>query len=294
MASLRPPAGAMSGLDIQLLHFTSCFAIRCFTSMAITETQERGQWPLPSPQQSPAGKLLKDALEDVRSGFVRKVGGLLTAQLLLTAATSALFCSLPEALVHHWARWAIPLTFAGILALAFRPWLVRRHPSDLVCLFGLTASQAALIAPAVAACRLGDLLAVAVATIAIFAMFAFIERVSRSEVALFEPHLFAGMLTLYPWGFLLVLMVVFQVPVSPLAQAAYDVLSASSVALCALADVRHVLGGASTGRRFGVDSAGLAAIALHHGVMHLFLKLMCLSISASRVGQQLTAAHAEL
>eukprot|EP00408_Alexandrium_pacificum_P051183 CAMPEP_0171243126 /NCGR_PEP_ID=MMETSP0790-20130122/46109_1 /TAXON_ID=2925 /ORGANISM="Alexandrium catenella, Strain OF101" /LENGTH=266 /DNA_ID=CAMNT_0011710075 /DNA_START=19 /DNA_END=819 /DNA_ORIENTATION=+ len=265
--------------------------------MAITKTQEQGQWPLlgEQPEQpSSAGKLLKEALDDVRVGFARKVGGLVAAQMLMTVLASALFCCLPEVPQRRLAKWAISLTFVLILALSICPQSFKRHPADLCCLFGLTATQAALIAPAVTASSMDDIMAAVAATVAALAVFAAIERVMRSELADLEPHLFAGMLALYPWGFLLVLMAVFHIPVSPLAQASYDSFSSSAVALCALADVRHVLGGAGAGRRFGVDSAGLAAMSLHYGAMHLFLKFLCLTMSASREGQQLAAVHPSL
>ena len=87
--------------------------------------------------------------------FVRKVLGLLTTQLLVTAAVSWTFVAIPEVKgfvgAHPWVLWtSIGLAFALILVLACSESARRSHPTNLILLMLFTGFEAVLVGSACA------------------------------------------------------------------------------------------------------------------------------------------------
>ena len=86
----------------------------------------------------------------MRHGFVRKVLGIVAAQLLLTAAIAAPVFLLngPRAWLGA-NRWAVPLagivTFATLLCLVCSERARRSYPSNLLLLGAFTAAQGLLV-----------------------------------------------------------------------------------------------------------------------------------------------------
>ncbi|GLI60681.1 hypothetical protein VaNZ11_002883 [Volvox africanus] len=90
------------------------------------------------------------AERQVRHGFVRKVLGLLGAQLLITAAVTALFVlSAPVkayVFTNQWPFWtAFAVSMVLILALSFSEKLRRSHPLNIFVLAGFTLCEAVLV-----------------------------------------------------------------------------------------------------------------------------------------------------
>lgn len=90
------------------------------------------------------------AEQQVRLGFIRKVFGLLTLQLAITVAVSAVFILSPAAnlYVRHnpWTFWvAFGVSLSLILGLSCSETARRRHPYNLIMLFTFTVCEAFLI-----------------------------------------------------------------------------------------------------------------------------------------------------
>ena len=79
----------------------------------------------------------------VRRGFLRKVYGLLSIQLLLTGAMICMFLYIEPinemALESNWLYWVSSIVFLVVLiTLICSKNLVRKSPANLICLFILT------------------------------------------------------------------------------------------------------------------------------------------------------------
>eukprot|EP00882_Tetradesmus_deserticola_P001370 GHRQ01001485.1.p1 GENE.GHRQ01001485.1~~GHRQ01001485.1.p1 ORF type:complete len:249 (+),score=111.97 GHRQ01001485.1:220-966(+) len=97
-----------------------------------------------------SGPSVEFAEQEVRLGFVRKVFGLLTVQLAITAGVTALFIGSPSVKSYvysnQWTFWAAFGTSLGlVLLLSFWEQARRQHPLNLVFLFAFTAAEAVLV-----------------------------------------------------------------------------------------------------------------------------------------------------
>lgn len=266
------------GFDVQLLHFTCCLALRCFTGAAAAVEDEREEVPVRRPSKIDS----KETREKLSEGFSRKVLGLLVAQLLAWAVASEAFCSLPPRDQRFWAKAGAMGICGGALLLCLRPKQRWRHPLDLVGLLLLGVAQAAVMAPAISKCSGEASLMAAGATI-FFCWTVLGLSVSTSmDVMGREGQAWAGMLLFHPWFVMVLLMALSKAPVTPMVKLVFDVLSLIAVAFCGLTDLQRVLLGACTKRGFSMDSTALAAAVLCHSVLHIFLKASCWTLSAKR------------
>jgi FtsH-binding integral membrane protein len=90
------------------------------------------------------------AEKEVRLGFVRKVFGLLTLQLAITAGVTAVFCLSAPVKTFVWSNpWTFWTPFAASLALviflSFSETARRSHPTNLVVLLLFTACESVLV-----------------------------------------------------------------------------------------------------------------------------------------------------
>jgi FtsH-binding integral membrane protein len=102
------------------------------------------------------GTDLMYASRAMRHGFLRKVLGIVCAQLLLTAAIAAPILLLPGPQKFLFAnRWAVPLavivTFGTLISLVCSEGARRSFPSNLLLLGAFTAAQGVLVGVACAA-----------------------------------------------------------------------------------------------------------------------------------------------
>jgi len=85
----------------------------------------------------------------VRRGFVKKVYGILTAQLVLTMAIVAFFyipAGAEYAVGNIWLFWvAFAMTFACLIALACCPDVRRKTPGNFICLCIFTLAEGFLM-----------------------------------------------------------------------------------------------------------------------------------------------------
>eukprot|EP00775_Hariotina_reticulata_P007721 gene7721-7920_t len=97
-----------------------------------------------------SGPSIEFAEKEVRLGFVRKVFGLLTAQLALTVAVAAAFLFSPGlnayVMSSPWLFWgAFGVSLALVVTLACSEQARRSHPTNLILLFVFTACEAVMV-----------------------------------------------------------------------------------------------------------------------------------------------------
>eukprot|EP00879_Flechtneria_rotunda_P001372 GHRR01001523.1.p1 GENE.GHRR01001523.1~~GHRR01001523.1.p1 ORF type:complete len:244 (+),score=59.93 GHRR01001523.1:258-989(+) len=98
-----------------------------------------------------SGPSIEFAEQEVRLGFVRKVFGLLTAQLLITAGMTAAFMFSPPiksyVYSNQWTFWtAFGVSLALVITLSCWEKARRQYPLNMVFLFLFTACEAVLVA----------------------------------------------------------------------------------------------------------------------------------------------------
>ena len=121
---------------------------------------------------SKAGPSIEFAERAVRLGFIRKVFGLLSAQLALTVAVTAAFLSSPGpqrfVASNPWTLWtALGASLGLLLLLSCSESARRSHPTNLIVLGAFTACQALLVAVASAAYATSTVLIAATLTLGI-------------------------------------------------------------------------------------------------------------------------------
>ncbi|WIA21056.1 hypothetical protein OEZ86_004936 [Tetradesmus obliquus] len=97
-----------------------------------------------------SGPSIEFAEQEVRLGFVRKVFGLLTVQLAITAGVTALFIGSPAVKSYvysnQWTFWtAFGASLGLVLLLSCWEQARRQHPLNLIFLFSFTACEAVLV-----------------------------------------------------------------------------------------------------------------------------------------------------
>jgi FtsH-binding integral membrane protein len=214
-------------------------------------------------------------LQAVRMGFIRKVYGLLSLQLLITFGIVCIFSFVkpvktaiqthPGALVA-----AIVLSFAFLIALTCCPGVAQTYPTNYLCLFGFTLAEGYMVG-AIASYYDSQtvLLAVGITVILTLALtlFALQSRVdftakSGSMLVLLVCLLLFGLWTaFFP---------------SRVAQTAYAALGAVVFGLFIIYDTQLIVGGKHRKFQYSVDSYVFAALSLYLDIVQLFLFILSL------------------
>lgn len=98
-----------------------------------------------------SGPSIEFAEQEVRLGFIRKVFGLLSVQLAITAAVTAAFLFSPGAKAYvyanQWTFWtAFGASLAIVVFLSCSETARRQHPLNLIFLFLFTGCESVLVA----------------------------------------------------------------------------------------------------------------------------------------------------
>mmetsp|Transcript_21249 Transcript_21249/g.49478 ORF Transcript_21249/g.49478 Transcript_21249/m.49478 type:complete len:247 (-) Transcript_21249:93-833(-) len=146
---------------------------------------------------------VKHANREVRLGFIRKVYGILTAQLLLTVLVAAPMQQLPKAwFVHNiWLLQASLLcSLIAVLAISCCRNIGKSFPTNYLVLLGFTVSEAVLVGVVSARYTSGTVCLCAALTTAIFLGMTAFAWTTKSDFTGAGPYLFAGLLSLFVFG----------------------------------------------------------------------------------------------
>lgn len=145
----------------------------------------------------------------VRHAFIRKVYGLLSAQLIVTMAIMAPFVFSDEA--KNFARTSpglliacMVVTFVVIFAIACFDGARKKFPLNLILLAIFTMAEGVLMGYVVAAYEAKEVaLAVLITFIVVVALTAFAFQ-TKWDITGFAPYLFVGLIVLMIFGFVLI------------------------------------------------------------------------------------------
>jgi FtsH-binding integral membrane protein len=211
----------------------------------------------------------------VRAGFVRKVYGILAAQLVLTIAVAAPFVLMDQSKVQSfifnnmWLFWMSMVTSMVVLVLfACIPTMMTQVPLNYILLGLFTVCEgvtvgmfSSMYTTASIVSTLG-FVAVAVIALSVFAANTKVD-VTRSM----WPYLLAVTVIMMGAGLVLMLFP------SKVGMTMYAAVGAILFSAYVVFDTQMILGGKS-GIQFGIDDYVAAAIALYVDIISLFIYLL--------------------
>lgn len=221
---------------------------------------------------------VKAASIDLRRGFVRKVYGILSVQLLLTVAIAAPLQRVDSMWLHN-NMWLLVLssfmTLAIICAMSCCcQGAARKFPVNYVLLFTFTAFEAITVGFVCATYQLRSVLLAGGITALIFlGLTAYACMTSRDFTGM-GPFLFGALLSLCIFGLVLAILSVCGVHLKGL-EIAYDLFGVLIFVFYIIFDTQRILGewgGHKT--QIGIDDYVFAALALFLDIVNLFLHIL--------------------
>lgn len=219
-------------------------------------------------------KMVEQLEADVRRGFIRKVYGILIAQLLVTVGIAAPFQSLSKEWIeeHLWmvrlARWT---SLAVVLVLACCRGTARSFPANYMFLFAFTACQGVVIGFVSAMYQTHSVLLAAGLTVALFSSLTAYACLTKSDFTGAGPYLFCALSGLCLAGFVLLFF-----PGSEGFFHVYACLGAMLFCFYIVYDTQLIIGGQHKKFKFEVDDYVFAALNIYLDIVDLFLFLLSL------------------
>jgi len=212
---------------------------------------------------------------NIRHGFIKKVFSIVGAQLLLTS-----LIALPFQVFHAQAVqfigggggilvWiALALTMGLVCYMTCKPEAGRHYPTNYYLLGGITVGFGILVGVICLQYTGQSVLIVTFMTAAItFSLTAFATQ-TKYDFTGFGPYLFAAMVGLFIFGFILMFVH------SQLAHTIYAGCGALLFSFYIIYDVQLIVGGDNKKHEFGVDDYVFAALHLYLDIINLFLYLL--------------------
>jgi len=223
------------------------------------------------------------AAPDERQGFVRKVYGILSVQLLATLLFSSV-------IVRHGREWLHTnpsamlgaMTASSIMALGVAavasccPFVLRRFPENYALLVVLTVAESILVGFACLQYSTGSIILCCGLTAAVVLGLTVFAARSKTDFTGLGPYFLSFLLVLTLFGFVLSMMATFG-HAAGFVFNGLEVLYAAGGALAAsmflVFDTQLILGGGHE-HEFSVDDYAMAALCIYLDVIQLFLSLL--------------------
>jgi len=222
---------------------------------------------------------VKEAATEVRLGFVRKVYGILSAQLLLTVAIAAPIASMDASWLagHGWLlRLSFGMTMVTICGIACCKDAARRFPSNYIVLFGFTIFEAIVLGFVSATYTWQSVALAAGTTCMIFTIMTAYAWRTKTDFTGLGPYLFAALAALCAFGFTLCLLSAFGVAIH-WAMMFYDACGVLLFTFYIVYDTQLLIGEYGGHQvQFTVDDYVYAALNLYLDIVNLFLYLLSL------------------
>jgi len=223
-----------------------------------------------------ASSPVKDAEREVRMGFVRKVYGILSVQLLLTTAIAAPLSLMTQAWIvsHQWLLLlSCVMTLATICAMSCCQEICRRFPTNYVFLFVFTGFEGVTVGFVTARYTWQSVTLAAGITCLIFLAMTLFACCTKRDFTGCGPYLFGALMCLLFFG-LLTIVLSFFVDVK-YAVMALDCLGAVIFTFYIVYDTQLILGG-NHQVAFSIDDYCFAALNLYLDIINLFLYILAL------------------
>lgn len=223
------------------------------------------------------GELVKHATLEIRMGFVRKVYGILSAQLLLTVAIGTAIYMAGEAWIvsNAWLLYASTAVLIGTMcAMCCCQRALREFPTNYIFLLLITSAMSVLVGFSSAMYTWQSVLLAAGITVGIFLSMTVYAWTTTTDFTGFGPYLFAAMMCLIGFGIVISILSMCGVAVE-WAMMLYDIIGVLLFTFYIVYDTQLIMG-ALGGHKisFGIDDYAFAALNLYLDIINLFLHLL--------------------
>jgi len=230
---------------------------------------------------------VKNASIEIRLGFVRKVYGILSAQLVLTVLIAAPIVKssygVKDEQLEVWSSnhsWMAGMSLFGLLvsmcALICCQSAVRSYPANYIFLFMLTACMSVLVGFTSAMYTWQSVFLATGLTVCIFLSMTIYAWNTTNDFTGYGPYLFGALCTMIAFGFALTLMTMCGIEVK-WAMMAYDFMGVLLFTFYIVFDTQMILGDYGGHKHaFSVDDYVFAALNLYLDIINLFLHILSL------------------
>jgi len=210
------------------------------------------------------------ALQAVRSGFVRKVYGLLSIQLVLTCAIAwPIQQAAPQLLAQNIVYFKAAMIGSLVCVMGVSCCcmdVARKFPTNYLFLFFVTVCQAVMVGFVSAQYTTDSVVQAALLTATIFFGLTFYACTTKTDFTGCGPYLFVALLGM----FLATIMCAFI----PAMQSAIAGLGAILFSFYIVYDTQLIMGGKHQKVQYGVDDYVFAALNIYLDIINLFLYLL--------------------
>ena len=217
-------------------------------------------------------RLLKDEPPEIRNGFIRKVYGILSAQLLLTAAVATPLVGVGE--VRTWihtqgSSLVIGVSVLNIMlicAMGCCRTAIRSFPANYILLFAFTATEGFLVGVICSTYTLNSVMYAVIATGLLVGALTVYAIKTKSDFTGMGVYLFAALMVLMIFG-----LFCWVFP-SKIMEQVYCCLGILLFSFYLIYDTQLIMGKGEL--RLGVDDYVFAALNLYLDIIQLFLYIL--------------------
>jgi len=211
------------------------------------------------------GGSVAEATLDIRMQFVRKVYAILTVQILLTVAASAVsfFSASYKNWIqsNQWMLWLSLFGSIGFMLLTF--WKRKSYPTNLIFLGVFTALEAYTVSVITSFYESKIVLEALVFTLGIFIALTLFACQTKYDFTSWMPYLFGALWVLVLFGFMAMFF-----PYTSKVELGYGIVGALIFSAYILVDTQLVM------RHYHVEEEIAAAISLYLDIINLFLSIL--------------------
>jgi len=222
-----------------------------------------------------AQQWVKAAQREVRMGFVRKVYGILSIQLLLTVAIALPFQNLDRHKLqgHVWMLYVSTAVMVGALCVMLCcQQMLRKFPYNYIFLGLYTGAMGVTVGFASAMYTWQSVALAAGVTVLIFLAMTVYAWTSNHDFTGYGPYLFAFCMTLCAFGLVLSILSFCGVQIEWMYML-YDILSVLLFTFYIVFDTQMIIGG-NHKVQFTIDDYAFASLMLYIDIIQIFLHLL--------------------
>jgi len=225
-----------------------------------------------NPTQPLVRKLIANASQDVRAGFVTKVYGVLSAQLLLTAAVAAPFVLSESVKAYVKIHGSGLMIGATVLNIAFLCCMIcnkpamRTFPQNYLLLGSFTVCEGIVVGVICAQYTAGSVLLAVVATAVLVAGLTAYAMYTKTDFTGMGAYLFVGLMVLMMFG-----LVCMFLPI-PFMRTLYCCIGILLFSFYLIYDTQLIMGNGAL--QLEIDDYIMGALQLYLDIIQLFLYLL--------------------
>lgn len=220
---------------------------------------------------------IKNANREVRLGFIRKVYGILIAQLAVTLVVGSFFYDVsPQWIQQHRGLMflSMAVTVSTLIAMTCCQHLCRSFPTNYILLFTFTAFEGIMLGIVSAGYTAGSVLGCVAVTLLVFSGLTVYAFKTKTDFTGYGPYLFGVFLTFIAFGFVLSILSWCGVYI-PMLRTIYSIAGVLIFVMYIVFDTQLIIGQYGGHKcEFGIDDYVFAALTLYLDIVNLFLYLL--------------------